>query len=147
MRRILKICKTVWTRFGNYPDSPLPGLPLSGSGQECCSAPFFVFRQGRETAALWLSKGRKSRLSRRSRGQRHSGTECVAPHRRCGSKGLGRCPNKQKLGFPATPEIPVSSLCGNKDTACKVVKNLYLAEHLRENQLCEHIVYLLCNLL
>jgi len=31
---------------------------------------------------------------------------------------LGCYPNKQKLRFPASPEIAVSSLCGNKDTAC-----------------------------
>ena len=29
-------------------------------------------------------------------------------------------PNKQKQRFPATPGTAVSSLCGNKDTACKV---------------------------
>jgi len=29
-------------------------------------------------------------------------------------------PNKQKQRFPATPEIAVSSLCGNKGIACRV---------------------------
>lgn len=40
------------------------------------------------------------------------------PRQRGCSKGLGRCPNKQKLRFPATPGAAVSSLCGYKDTAC-----------------------------
>ena len=31
---------------------------------------------------------------------------------------MGCYPNKQKLRFPATPGTAVSSLCGNKDTAC-----------------------------
>ena len=35
-------------------------------------------------------------------------------------KGFGTLPNKQKQRFPAPPEIAVSSLCGNKDTACQV---------------------------
>ena len=35
-------------------------------------------------------------------------------------KGFGTLPNKQKQRFPATPGTAVSSLCGNKDTACKV---------------------------
>ena len=34
------------------------------------------------------------------------------------SQGLGHGPNKQKLRFPATPGTAVSSLCGNKGTAC-----------------------------
>ena len=34
------------------------------------------------------------------------------------SRGLGYDPNKQKQRFPATPGTAVSSLCGNKDTAC-----------------------------
>ena len=42
------------------------------------------------------------------------------PRQRSCSTGLGRCPNKQKLRFPATPGTAVSSLCGNKDTACPV---------------------------
>ena len=29
MRRTLKICRSVWTRFGNCPDSLLPSLPPS----------------------------------------------------------------------------------------------------------------------
>ena len=45
------------------------------------------------------------------------------PRLRGCSKGLGRCPNKQKLRFPASPGTAVSSLCGNKDTACEVAHN------------------------
>ena len=45
----------------------------------------------------------------------------AASVKRC-SKGLGCYPNKQKLRFPATPGTAVSSLCGNKDTACQVAK-------------------------
>ena len=40
------------------------------------------------------------------------------PRQRGCSRGLGCYPNKQKLRFPATPGTAVSSLCGNKDTAC-----------------------------
>ena len=40
------------------------------------------------------------------------------PRSRGCSRGLGYDPNKQKLRFPAMPETAVSSLCGNKDTAC-----------------------------
>jgi len=37
---------------------------------------------------------------------------------------LGYGPNEQKLRFPASPEIAVSSLCGNKVTACQVDESL-----------------------
>ena len=40
------------------------------------------------------------------------------PRQRGCSQGLGYGPNKQKLRFPATPGTAVSSLCGNKGTAC-----------------------------
>ena len=40
----------------------------------------------------------------------------------CFPRGLGCYPNKQKQRFPALPETAVSSLCGNKDTACEVTK-------------------------
>ena len=42
------------------------------------------------------------------------------PRLRGCSRGLGCCPNKQKQRFPAAPGTAVSSLCGNKGTACKV---------------------------
>ena len=58
-------------------------------------------------------RGRRPHLSLRSR-------DNSQPRQRGCSKGLGRCPNKQKLRFPATPGTAVSSLCGNKDTACPV---------------------------
>ena len=32
MRRTLRICRNAWTRFGNYPDRPLPVLPLFDNG-------------------------------------------------------------------------------------------------------------------
>ncbi len=136
MRRTLKICRTAWTRFGNCPDSPSPVLPLSDDGGENWDCRFFtlqgsavsVFSCGAGTIAF----GNRTRSQPRSRG--------------C-SRGLGCYPNKQKLRFPALPEIAVSSLCGNKDTACKVAKNLYFAKHFREYQLGKHIIYLPCNLL
>ena len=37
-------------------------------------------------------------------------------------KGFGTLPNKQKQRFPAEPGTAVSSLCGNKDTACGIAK-------------------------
>ena len=40
------------------------------------------------------------------------------PRLRGCSRGLGCYPNKQKQRFPAAPGTTVSSLCGNKDTAC-----------------------------
>ena len=136
MRRTLKICRNAWTRFGNCPDSPSPVLPLSDDGGENWDCRFFtlqgsavsVFSCGAGTIAF----GNRTRSQPRSRG--------------C-SRGLGCYPNKQKLRFPALPEIAVSSLCGNKDTACKVAKNLYFAKHFREYQLGKHIIYLPCNLL
>lgn len=43
------------------------------------------------------------------------------PDKRSGLfRGFGMPPNKQKQRFPASPGTAVSSLCGNKDTACKV---------------------------
>ena len=45
------------------------------------------------------------------------------PRQRGCSRGLGCYPNKQKQRFPATPGTAVSSLCGNKDTACEVAHN------------------------
>ena len=136
MRRTLKICRTAWTRFGNCPDSPSPVLPLSDDGGENWDCRFFtlqgsavsVFSCGAGTIAF----GNRTRSQPRSRG--------------C-SRGLGCYPNKQKLRFPALPEIAVSSLCGNKETACKVANNLYFAKHFREYQLGKHIIYLPCNLL
>jgi len=46
------------------------------------------------------------------------------PRLRGCSRGLGYAPNKQNLRFPASPGTAGSSLCGNKGTACKVVKLL-----------------------
>ena len=51
-----------------------------------------------------------------------SGKNAAQPDQRSGLfKGFGMLPNKQKRQFPVTPGIAVSSLCGNKDIACKVV--------------------------
>ena len=50
-----------------------------------------------------------------------SGRNAAQPDQRSGLfKGFGMLPNKQKRQFPVTPGIAVSSLCGNKDIACKV---------------------------
>lgn len=146
MRRILRICGIAWTRFGNYPDSPLPDLLLFDSGHGCRLTPrFFFFWQGQECRSLALQRERGATFPGEA-GVTAFENRMRGSTSKCGSKGLGRCPNKQKLGFPATPEISVSSLCENKDTACQVVKNLYLVEHFRKNQLGKYIVYLLCNL-
>ena len=43
MPQRLRIYKITWTRFGNYPDSPSPVLPLFDSRQECGPALLFSF--------------------------------------------------------------------------------------------------------
>lgn len=59
------------------------------------------------------------------------------PRLRGCSRGLGCCPNKQKQRFPAAPGTAVSSLCGNKGTACEVAKlsphNLLQAPFMFDN--------------
>ena len=120
MRRTLKIYRTAWTRFGNCPDSRLRALPQSGSGKRYRPAPFFFFQQGRVCRFSGSPRGESPACScvagttafvKRTRSQ---------PRQRGCSQGLGYGPNKQKLRFPATPGTAVSSLCGNKGTACKV---------------------------
>ena len=120
MRRTLKIYRTAWTRFGNCPDSCLRALPQSGSGKRYRPAPFFFFQQGRVCRFSGSPRGASPACScvagttafvKRTRSQ---------PRQRGCSQGLGYGPNKQKLRFPATPGTAVSSLCGNKGTACQV---------------------------
>ena len=123
MRRTLRICRTAWTRYGNCPDRPLPVLPQSDSRQECRPVPSFSFSRKHRGGRFRFQAGRKSRLSRRSRDNAFGNRTHSQPRLRGCSKGLGRCPNKQKLRFPASPGTAVSSLCGNKDTACEVAHN------------------------
>ncbi len=120
MLRTLKIYRTAWTRFGNCPDSRLRALPQSGSGKRYRPAPFFFFQQGRVCRFSGSPRGESPACScvagttafvKRTRSQ---------PRQRGCSQGLGYGPNKQKLRFPATPGTAVSSLCGNKGTACQV---------------------------
>ena len=119
MRRTLKIYRTAWTRFGNCPDSPLRALPLFDSKQESEAFPSFSFSRKHRGGRFWLHEGRKSRLFLRSRDNSVRETNAQpAPGNGAVQGGLGCYPNKQKQRFPATPGTAVSSLCGNKDTAC-----------------------------
>ena len=90
--------------------------PIAGRGAG--QPRFFLFRQGQDCRFFALQRGAGSVFScaagttafvKRTRSQ---------PRSRGCSRGLGYDPNKQKLRFPAMPETAVSSLCGNKDTAC-----------------------------
>ena len=136
MLRTLRICRSVWTRFGNCPDNPLPVLPQSDDGGKNWNCRFSTL-QGRAGSVFSCEAGTIAFVKRT-----HS-----QPRLRGCSRGLGYDPNKQKLRFPASPGAAVSSLCGNKDTACQVAKNLYFAKHFIEYQLGKHIIYLPCNLL
>ena len=81
---------------------------------------FFLFRQGCVCHFSGSLRG-ASPVCPCSAGTTAFGNRtCSQPRQRGCSKGLGRCPNKQKLRFLAMPETAVSSLCGNKDTACQV---------------------------
>ena len=107
MRRTLKIYRNAWTRFGNCPDNPLPVLPQSDDGGKNWNCRFSTL-QGRAGSVFSCEAGTIAFVKRT-----HS-----QPRLRGCSRGLGYDPNKQKLRFPASPETAVSSLCGNKDTAC-----------------------------
>ena len=63
----------------------------------------------RDASPVWPCEAGTIAFVKRTRSQ---------PRSRGCSRGLGYDPNKQKLRFPAMPETAVSSLCGNKDTAC-----------------------------
>ena len=79
---------------------------------------FFLFRQGCVCHFSGSLRG-ASPVCPCSAGTTAFGNRtCSQPRQRGCSKGLGRCPNKQKQRFPATPGTAVSSLCGYKDTAC-----------------------------
>ena len=78
MRRILKICKIAWTRYGNCPDSPLPSLPLFDSCQECRPAPLFLFSGEAGIAVSPPLQGAQPRHALRSRAPQRSGTERAA---------------------------------------------------------------------
>ena len=107
MRRTLKIYRNAWTRFGNCPGNPLPVLPQSDDGGEnwnCC----FSTLQGSAGSVFSCEAGTTAFVKRTRSQPRPWGC----------SRGLGYDPNKQKQRFPATPGTAVSSLCGNKDTAC-----------------------------
>ena len=112
MRRTLKIYRNAWTRFGNCPDNPLPVLPQSDDGGKNWNCRFSTL-QGRAGSVFSCEAGTIAFVKRT-----HS-----QPRLRGCSRGLGYGPNKQKLRFPATPGTAVSSLCGNKGTACEVAHN------------------------
>ena len=79
---------------------------------------FFLFRQGCVCHFSGSPRG-ASPVCPCSAGTTAFGNRtCSQPRQRGCSKGLGRCPNKQKQRFPASPGTAVSSLCGNKGTAC-----------------------------
>lgn len=79
---------------------------------------FFLFRQGCVCHFSGSLRG-ASPVCPCSAGTTAFGNRtCSQPRQRGCSKGLGRCPNKQKQRFPASPGTAVSSLCGNKGTAC-----------------------------
>ena len=107
MRRTLKIYRNAWMRFGNCPDSRLRVLPLSDDGGENWDCRFSTL-QG-SAVSVFSCKAGTTAFVKRTRSQ---------PRQRDCSRGLGYGPNKQKLRFPATPGTAVSSLCGNKGTAC-----------------------------
>lgn len=136
MRRTLKICRNAWTRFGNYPGSPSPVLPLSDDGGENWDCRFSTL-QGCAGSVFSCAAGIPA-FGNRTRSQ---------PRSRGCSRGLGYDPNKQKLRFPAMPGTAVSSLCGNKDTACQVAKlsphNLLQAPFMLDNlsHTADNIVY------
>ena len=137
MRRTLRICRNAWMRFGNCPDSPSPFLPLFDSVQRCRPAPLFFFRQGRVCRFSGSPRGASPACPCRA-GTTAFGSRTRSQSRQRGcSKGLGRCPNKQKLRFPASPGTAVSSICGNKYTACQVAKlsphNLLQAPFMLDN--------------
>lgn len=109
MRRTLRICRNAWMRYGNYPGRPSPVLPQSddsGKEQDCR----FSTLQGSAGSVFSCAAGTTASV-KQTRSQ---------PRQRGCSKGLGCYPNKQKLRFPVTPGTAVSSLYGNKDTACQV---------------------------
>lgn len=119
MRRTLKIYRNAWTRFGNCPDNPLPVLPQSDDGGENWNCRFSTL-QGSAGSVCSCEAGTIAFVKR---------TRSQSRPRGC-SRGLGYDPNKQKLRFPATPGTAVSSLCGNKGTACKVACTLFFRNQL-----------------
>ena len=124
MRRILRICKIAWTRYGNYTDSPSPILPLSDSGQECRPVSVFPFSGKAGTTFFRFSNGRKPRLSLRSRDnsvREPNAQPAPAPGL---FNGFGMLSQQAKTGFRRSRRKPVLSICGNKYTACKVAKLL-----------------------
>ena len=86
MRRTLRICRTAWTRFGNYPGSPSPVLPQSDDCGENWDCRFFTL-QGSAGSVFSCEAGTIA-FVKRTRSQ---------PRQRGCSRGLGYGPNKQKL--------------------------------------------------
>ena len=120
MRRILRICRIAWTKYGNYPDSLLPILPLFDSGQECGPAPLFLFSVRPGLPFSRFSKGSRPRLSLRSRDNSVREPNAQPAPATGLFKGFGVLPQQAKTVFRRLRRKPVLSLCGNKDTACPV---------------------------
>ena len=137
MRRTLKICRSAWTRYGNCPDRPLPVLPQSDSRHECGPAPFFLFPGNTKTVVSGSTRGASPACSYSAGTTAFGNRTRSQPRQRGCSRGLGCYPNKQKLRFPATPGTAVSSLCGNKDTACEVAHLQIKMSACHRNYGCE----------
>ena len=120
MRRILRICKIAWTKYGNYPDSLLSSLLLFDSGQEYRPAPFFPFPGKVICRFSRFATVRKPRLSLRSRDNSVREPNAQPAPATGLFKGFGTLSQQAKTGFRRSRRKPVLSICGNKYTACQV---------------------------
>jgi len=119
---------------------PRPSFRYPVAGQEYGPASFFLFSSRPRLSFSRLSKGRKPRLSLRSRDNSVREPNAQPAPATGLFKGFGVLPQQAKTGFRRSRRKPVLSLCGNKDTACKVAHlHKYLKQFGTENQCLEYL--------